>query len=207
MRRNYREGKGRRNALRLSSKIKISNHDSSLAESARQLLSDNSFLSKSVPKLLHGWIPEAQDFSAVQFKTERTEKGIVVSTNLDFIKINQFYHRRVSKSHSSISPAFILSNIYDIETDLYYASRNLSEISSSNVSSKLIDLRLQHLAERCAKSASDKDSFQDFVFKHQKTVREAYHSGNVTIKEVLKAIYAADRFKDWLGKHIAVRLK
>lgn len=197
-----KEGKGRRNAQRLSKKITVSNHDTSLAESARQLLLDNSFLNKSVPKLLLGWIPEAGDLGNIQFQTEKHEKGIIVSTNIDFRKANKFYHKRISPNHSSITPAYILSNIYDLETDLYYASRNLSEISSSNVTSKLIDLRLTHLANRCAKSNSDKDSFQNFVFCNQKTIREAYNHGTIGINEILKAIYNADKFKYWLGKHI-----
>jgi len=196
-----KEGKGKRNAQRLSRKITVSNHDPLLAESAMQLLLDNSFLKKSVPKLLLGWIPEAKDLRNIQFQTEKVEKGIVVSTNLDFSKVNEFYHRRISPNHSSITPAYVLANLYDIEKDLYYASRNLSEIASSNVTSKLIDLRLTHLANRCAKSNSDKDSFQNLIFCNQKTIRESYNQGNIDLKEILKAVYNADRFKDWLGKH------
>jgi hypothetical protein len=195
-----KQGKGRRNAERLSRKITVSNHDGSLAESARQLLLDNSFLKKSVPKLLLGWIPEAKDLGDIQFQTEKVEKGIVVSTNLDFKKLNEIYHRRISPSYSSITPAHILSNLYDIEIDLYYASRNLSEIASSNITSKLIDLRITHLANRCSKSNSEKDSFQNLVFCNQKTIREAYNQGQIELKEILKAIYNADRFKDWLVK-------
>jgi hypothetical protein len=196
-----KEGKGRRNATRLSRRIRVANHEDTLASSARTLLLDNEFLSKAVPQLMREWVPEV-NLSGLVFRSEKSEKGIVVSTNLNFDLLNSFYHLRIPASHSSLSTAFILTNLYDIETDLYYASRNLSEISSSNVESKLIDLRLIHLAERCSKSTSEKDSFQELVFNGQKTVREAYNSGKIDLQAILRAIYGADKFKDWLNKQI-----
>ena len=118
-----------------------------------------------------------------------------------FNKANEFYHRKISPKHSSISSAYILANLFEVETALYVASRNLSEIASSNVTSKLIDLRLTYLASRCAKSSSDKDSFQNFVFSDQRTIREAYNQGEIELKDILKAVYNAEKFKDWLCKY------
>lgn len=194
------EGKGRRNARRLEKKIKVVNHDSSLSESAKELLLDNDFLSQSVPELLRVYVPEIGEIHGMIFKTENSEKGIVVSTNIDFEKVNTLYHKRIPPSHSSLSPALILSHLYDIETDLYFSSRQLSEIATTPVATKLISAKFRHLARRCNKSDTQKDAFQDFVFKENKSIREAYNSGQIDLETVMKAIYEADRFKGWLAK-------
>jgi len=194
-----KEGKGRRNARRLEQKIKVVQHDSSLCESAKELLLDNDFLSESVPELLRVYVPEIE-IHGVLFKTENSEKGVVVSTNIDFEKVNTLYHKRIPPSHSSLSPGLILSHLFEIEIDLYFASRQLSEIATTPVATKLISAKLGHLARRCNKSDAQKDAFQDFVFKENKSIREAYNSGHVDLETVMKAIYEADRFKGWLAK-------
>lgn len=193
-----KEGKGRRAALKLAKKIILSNHDNSLASNAKRLFLDNSFLSQSVPLLVQGWIPEPIDFNKFQFCTEETGNGVTVTTNLNFDVLNSLYHKRVPISHSSLSPAYILSNIYDIESDLYFASRNLSELATSPLSSELLALRLSHLTMRCSKSQNQKDSFQDFIFSEQKKIREEFNLGHIPLEKLLEAIYNADKFKDWL---------
>ncbi|HXX36248.1 MAG TPA: hypothetical protein VEM15_17400 [Thermodesulfobacteriota bacterium] len=195
-----KEGKGRRNARRLEQRVKVVSHDSSLAESARKLLLDNDFLQLSVPEVLRAYVPEITSLHEVIFKTENTEKGIVVSTNLDFEKLNIIYHRRIPPSHSSLSPALILSHIYDIETDLYFSSRQLSEIATTPLATKLISARMGHLARRCCTSDAQKDAFQDLIFKDNKSIREAFNTGKIELETVIKAIFEADKFKDWLCK-------
>ncbi len=195
-----KEGKGRRSARRVEQKIKVINHEPSLSESAKELLLDNDFLSQSVPALLRVYVPEIGDTHGMLFKTENSKNGIVVSTNIDFQKVNMLYHKRIPPSHSSLSPALILAHLYDIETDLFYSSRQLSEIATTPLAAKLIAFKLGHLAKRCNKSDTQKDTFQDFVFKENKSIREAYNSGRITLETVMKAIYEADRFKGWLAK-------
>jgi hypothetical protein len=195
-----KEGKGRRNARRLEQKIKVVHHDNSLSESAKELLLDNNFLSRSIQELLKVYVPEIDDSHGMIFKTENSDKGIVVSTNIDFAKVNKFYHKRIPPNHSSLSPALMLAHLYDVETDLYFSSRQLSEIATTPVSTKLISAKLEHLANRCNKSNIQKDAFQDFIFQENKSIRDAYNSGKLDLETILKTIYKADKFKDWLAK-------
>ena len=195
-----KEGKGRRNASRLEQKIRAVHHDRSLSESAKELLLDNNFLSISVPELLKAYVPEIGDCRGMIFKTDNSDKGIIVSTNIDFVKVNMLYHKRIPPSHSSVTPALILAHLYDLETDLYFSSRQLSEIATTPVATKLISTKLEHLARRCNNSNIQKDAFQDFVFKENKSIRDAYNNGKLDLKTVLKTVYEAERFKSWLAK-------
>jgi len=193
-----KEGKGRRNAQRLSSKIEEFNYETSLNDAARRLFTSE-LTNEAVPRLLRHWIPEISEVSNLHFSAEKTEKGIIVSTNIDFEKANRIYHKRIPASHSSLSPAFILATLQSAEVALYFASRNVSEIATSAISSEIVSLRLSHLHNRCTKSTKERESFQDLIFEDHKTIRESYNSGSIEIDEILKAVYKARKFKIWLN--------
>jgi hypothetical protein len=199
-----KEGKGRRHALRLEKKIRVSNHDISVMESGKQLLLDNRFLAEAICLLINEAIPQIKiSASDIEFATEAVETGILVHSNLNFDKLNRLYHVNVSPADSSLSEALLLAHVFNVECDLYFAARQLSEIATSPVSSALIAKRFSHLARRCEKSIQNKDSFQEFVFKGNRTIRESYNSGEIAISEIVKIILKADRFKQWLdGKEI-----
>lgn len=194
-----KKGKGRRNASKLERKISVSNHDISVTESGKKILLDNDFISEAFRELIKDSIPQIKNLPPnIFFKTEAVEKGIIVHSNLDFEKLNFLYHMNVPPAHSSLSPALLLSLIFDVECDLHFAARQLSELATSPVSSKLIAKRFSHLADRCDKSNKHKDSFQDFVFKDNKTIRESYNSGAIPLSDIVKVILKATEFKKWL---------
>ena len=199
-----KEGKGRRNALRLEKKIVVSNHEESVAGSARQIILDNDFLSDAVPTLIKFAIPSLLEIpEGIIFKSEEIEKGIIIHSNLNFETLNRMYHKHVSPERSNLTPALILSKIFEIECDLYFASRQLSEIVTSTESSILIGKRFNYLVDRCTKSQTHKDTFQDFVFEQNRTIRESYNRGEIPLPDILKVIFRAEEFKKWLaGKDI-----
>lgn len=195
-----KEGKGKRTAIRLEPKIKNILHDESLVLSARDTILNNEYLSKSVPIMLKSLIPDIGEITNIHFCSEMTKNGIEIISNLDYEKLNFLYHKRVPKTHSSIDNGFILANIVSAEEDLYYSSRNLSEIATSPLTSALVSTRLSHLAFRSEKSANEKNKFQDFIFSNQKTIRESINSGEIDVQTILPVVYAAEKFKDWLSK-------
>lgn len=204
-----KEGKGRRMAARLSKRVTVSNYQETLSLGVRSQILDRGYLSHLYPVLLRSWMPELsqQDIESFVFHAEETKLGLVVVTNLNFDALNKLYHTRVSPSHSTLNEAFILSHLFDLETDLYHASRNLSEISSTEQKSQLIDLRLRYLAERCRKSSGEKTTFQRTVIPLMRTVREEFNAGRIPIEEIVRVILEAERFKSWLeGKSIDANL-
>lgn len=194
-----KEGKGKRDAIKVESRVRKFNYDISVNNAARTLFQDCKFLSEAVPNIILNWIPEAKELDSIVFRTEKVEGGIRVETNLNFDALNKYYHRRIPPSHSSVSIATILANLQDTEVSLYLSARNYSEIASSAVSSNLVGIRLSHLHERCKKSLENRDVFQELVFEGQYTIREAYNNGQVDIRSVLDAIYKAQNFKKWLS--------
>ncbi len=192
-----KEGKGKRVAMRLSRLIEEFKFETSINDASRELFTSETTKS-AVPKILQYWIPELSELSDVFFEPKQTEKGILVNTNIDFDKVNKLYHRRVPKSHSSISPAYILAILQSAEVSLYFASRNTSEIACSPITSEILKLRLIHLYNACSRSESSRNDFQDLVFDDHLTIRESYNQGQVQAKEIIRVILKADKFKSWL---------
>src|SRR5882724_3448648 len=193
-----KQGKGRRKALQLQKRLTSVQHDVSLADSAKALFLDNAFLAKAVPVLVKAFAPDVGQLDGLQFQTSERDNRILVTTNINFSALNRHYHRYIPETHSSLSSAFILTSLYDIECDLYFASRQLSEIATSPIATNLIKERLIYLAVRCTKSHNQKDSFQDFVFDDSKTIRDAFNSGKIPLASILPVIFKARDFKSWL---------
>lgn len=195
-----KEGKGRRAARRLEQHVEVIHHDDIVAQGAKEALLDQSYLKKAIPITIKRLLTLSEIPTDIEFQTEDTPKGIIVRSNIDYIKINQIYHQFVSPTHSSITPAFIFSNLFDVECDLYFSSNLLSEIATSPLRSDLILERLGYLVNRSQKSKGAISRFNEFVLNDTKTVREAINAKKVDINEMVEIIKKSRKFKDWLKK-------
>lgn len=195
-----KEGKGKRLARRLERNVSVIHHDKILADGAREVLLDQAYLKKAVKILLSILIPQIGTDYDFECASEITTNGIRFNTNIDFIKANILYHQRVSPTHSSLSPASILSHLYDVECDLYFASTLLTELATSKIRSDLMVERLSYLVNKRSKSEETINSFNDLVFNDAKALRESVNSNKLDMKEVINVIKKSRKFKEWLGK-------
>ncbi len=194
-----REGRGRRVANSFDEKIKKFNYSSDFTNNVKNIFLDESYLNKSAHSLIKNWIPELDKENLANFKIEESDNGFIVNTKLDFDRLNKYYGKYYPPSHSSLTPAYILSNIFDVETDLFHASNNLSEIISTPEKSKLIEIRLSYLMERYTKSKNQKENFLKTINPTFFTIRDDYNKGNLELNKIINAILHANKFKKWLG--------
>jgi hypothetical protein len=167
-------------------------------ESARADLDDTDYLRTTVAKLLSLWVPEyelkPQDFIKVKSRGER----FLIDTNLDFERLNSFYHQRVSPSHSSVTPALLVERVLSTRIDIAFALKYGTDIIVSDLSSQLMQLRIQGLLERRIASASNLTRFEDMIIPNTKSIREAINSGDLVFSDFLKLLEEAQKFKLWL---------
>jgi hypothetical protein len=193
-------GRGRRTAKRLAELIKVISHDKLVTDGARSSFLNQDYLKLAVDSVIKSLVPEVGHCNDLKFETQKLEKGIRVDTNIDFLKLNQLYHRRVSPKHSTITPAHILSDILNAEFQLYISSNNLTELATSSLSSNLIELKVNYLLSRSKKSKEHLTEFQDFIFSDAKSVREAFNSNRIDIADVTEVLRKSYKFKQWLAK-------
>lgn len=193
-----RPGKGRRLANKIQDKIQVTKHDHIILEGARKAFLDQEYIGTAAKIVVAEWVPEIGNASGVLFRTDKTAEGIRVETNLNFSALNAAYHKRISPTHSSITPASILMHILDLEKELYFSSRNLSELASSNLSAKLAESKIDYILARTTKSRETLSNFTNFLFKDAKAIREAVNSGEIDLDELVKVLQKSKRFKKWI---------
>jgi hypothetical protein len=161
---------------------------------------DENYLKTAIPAALNSMIPNLSVPKEIYFATEDTGKGIAVQTNLDFQALNSIYHRVVPARHSSLSPASILSELLEVECDLYFASTYLTEIASTELGSRLMADKITYLAHRRFVSRRNIEQFQQVVLGDARALREAINTGKVAISDALKIVRKPRKFKGWLAK-------
>lgn len=193
-----KSGKGRRTANRIRDLIEVKNHENIILEGARKSILDQEYINNSAKSILQSLIPEPINVDGVEFQTEKTESGLVVASNINYLELNKIYHKYVPPSHSTITPAIILSHTLDTESELYFSSNNLSEIATSALSSKLISNKVNYLLDKSLKSSESLKDFKEFIFNDAKSLREAVNNKQIDLDELIKVLKNSHKFKKWI---------
>lgn len=197
-----KDGKGRRLAQKIQDKIHVTKHDHIILEGTNKSILDQSYVESAARIVIKEIVPEFGDVLGVSFNTDKTNDGIVVATNIDFALLNGLYHRRVPPEHSSITPALILSHLMDVEKELYFASSNLSELASSNLSAKLAEQKIDYVLARSIRSSEALTHFTGFIFRDAKALREAVNTNRIDLDELISLLQKSKQFKKWVT-HLA----
>lgn len=192
-------GKSRRIANKIQDKIQVTNHDHSILEGARHSILDQKYILSAANLVLKSKLNSSVNFSDLIFHTEKQDKGIVVSTNANFMALNKIYHQSIPASHSIITPASILVEVLELEKELYFASNNVSEIAASRISSNLAQNKFDYIFEQSLKREQKISNFNEFVFDDAKKLRNAVNNGIIKSKEAIEIIHKSNKFKSWLS--------
>lgn len=193
-----KSGKGRRLAQRIEDKIQVTTHDRIILDGARHSILDQNYILAAVKLLIKETVPEITDVNDVVFQTAATTKGIEIQTNLDFTALNSAYHKKISPQHSSLSPSYILANLVDVESELYFSSLYLSELASSALNAKFAEQKINYLIAKSKKSANRLNNFTGFLFNDAKALSEAVNTGQVNLDDLVTVLLNSKRFKKWL---------
>ncbi|MGR9099979.1 MAG: hypothetical protein ACU826_05365 [Gammaproteobacteria bacterium] len=193
-----KSGKGRRLANKIQDKIVVTNHDHIILEGARHSILDQQYISQAAKSVLSSKLNNTANISQLEFFTEKTDRGIVVSTNANFLALNQIYHKIVPPEHSSITPASLLTDVIELEKELYFASSNVSEIASSHISSELAAIKFDYIFKQSQQTEEKVVGFNSIVFDNARDLRDAVNTGKVSSDDLVQVIRKAAKFKGWL---------
>lgn len=159
---------------------------------------DQSFVSSVVSDVIQVLVPKYQLPAKLIFNASRDKFGISIDTNADYDAINNVYHQHVSKKHSSINSAYLLTFLQEAHLDIYFSSKLTSEISTSQISSRILEKRFANILNIRKKSVEEIQVFTDLVLNEGYAIREAINSGKCNWIDYLKLLEKAERFKSWL---------
>lgn len=165
---------------------------------ARADISDDGFVRAAAIAILKNLVPIFDPPLDFRFSVINTGHGYAVDTNLNFDALNDIYHKSVSPSHSSLSPAYLLAHIIDARLDTYFAAHYMAEIITSPIYSDLIQLKHFDFLRRRQENAHELKIFNSIILQDVPTLREVINSKERSMADFLKLLDEAQRFRDWL---------
>lgn len=195
-----RRGYSKRSSNKIASFIKTTNFDKQLENEIIQDFQNPDYLNESVRSILNDLVPEFKLNGNFKFIQHKTAKGLITETDLDFKAINKIYHKYIPPSHSTINDAYLLSHIANIRTEVHAATKYNSEIATDYIYSNVMRIFFNNVIDKLNKSGTKIDFFQDFVFDGGKDIRSVINSKEKSMKDILKVLGQAKKFKNWLGQ-------
>jgi hypothetical protein len=159
---------------------------------------DQSFMSNVFSDVIQVLVPRYQLPNELVFNATRDRFGISIETNADYDAINNVYHQHMSKKHSSINSAYLLTFLQEAHLDIYFSSKLTSEIATSQISTRILEKRFANILNVNKKSVGEIQVFTDLVLNDGYAIREAINSGKCNWIDYLKLLEKAEKFKTWL---------
>lgn len=195
---NSAESKNR--ARYLSDRVHVPVANDQILQLARHDVKDLDFVVASVRALLKALVPEYIPPAPLRVEIATAKEGFVLLSNLDFTKINELYHQHVPLSHSSITRAYILSQILEARKELQLGSSVDSDIWVSDGVSAVLQQRVATIAKTLTKSKTDISYFHTVEFE-ARSYREVMNKKERTGQELVSFLQHEDtrKFKAWLA--------
>lgn len=166
-------------------------------------LSDNISTTASVEALIRSICPQYAIGTDFRFNLERENNGFYVDTNINFIQLNEQYHKVVPVEHSSITDAYIVSLLQGAYEATYFAGALNSEVAVHPIERAVQAKAIEAVVRRHKNSASQIESFIELTLTDGRAIREAVNSGAVSFTSVVKLLDSADKFRHWLREQPA----
>jgi hypothetical protein len=195
-----KSGKGRRISqrfLRNVNALSLDPHE--LPDEVLIDFSDSNYVEQSIIHMIKNYAPEYPNPDSIKFQLRRDNKSLLANTNIDFVTLNKFYHTRIPPIHSSLSPSYLLSHLYNLRGDIYFCNKFKSEITIDPINSGVFNIKYADLLQRQNISEEGLRLFQNFLFEDAKAVCETINRGERTFKDLLELISKAKKFQKWLA--------
>lgn len=163
-------------------------------------LDNPEFMRQAIELSLREKVPNASLGENWRFVPHRLSDGFFVETNLDFDRLNKEYLRSWPVEHSTLTPEFLLAELLEAYAGLHFASLHGTDVITSPLTSKIMQLKLQGLFQNRNKDIKEMDLFQHATIGKGTAIREAINNGERSFDEFLDLLEHATQFKCWLAE-------
>lgn len=201
-----KSGATNRAAIEFSKIAKVQNisegisDNSGLPSLARADLEDRDFVRRAIALSIKEKLPNMPLDGNWSFIPHRLKDGFFIETNLDFDKLNREYKKYWRVECSTLTPASLLTDLLEARVGLHFSSLHRSDVITTQLSSDIIQLRLQRIIESRLKNATEIELFQRVTIGKATAIREAINSGERSFDEFLDLLEHAAQFKSWLAE-------
>lgn len=143
-----------------------------------------------LPELLE--IEIIQDGNFVGFDTYK------VNSNIDLDYLTNEFHKRNPENTSPVDFSGFLLAIAESKGDIYISSDLESEIVTSDLYSKFIEIEIAEIIKKRVKSENEITLFEDYTLENCYSLGTAFNEGVISRRDLLNILEKADKFREWL---------
>jgi hypothetical protein len=169
----------------------------SLVESAKADIFDPNFTREAVRLIIEEKIPTANLPENFRFEPVKFKDEFIIDTNLDFNKLSLEYGKYWPKTHSTLSPALILSEILQAKASLGLSAAFDADVLTTSIASKIMDLKVAEVSMRTTSSRHKMTEFSEWALQG-KSIAGALHNGERSFHEFLDIAERSGEFKKWV---------
>src|SRR5690606_23709430 len=123
-----------------------------------------------------------------------------LNTNIDLNELNRIHKQNNPEVKYDIDYSGFLLSMAESKGDIHLASDLNSELVTSELYSKFIEIELIELISKRAKSQTELNLFKEYSLANCTSLGSAYVNGILSEKELLKIFEKSDKFREWLSK-------
>ncbi|QCK86216.1 hypothetical protein E8L99_10840 [Phreatobacter aquaticus] len=174
------------------------NRPESIIKICQDDLIDVNFSNEIARKIIRHLTPDYIIDNNFRFDLIKINDGYAIDTNIDFDLANEIYHKKIPPSHSTLSPAYIMSHFVTARADTFFSAYYMSEPVISPLYSEIIQEKHMEFLVRRRSHDNEIALFHDIILPNFPLIRESINNGDRSFSEFSALLEKADRFKQWI---------
>lgn len=186
-----RPGFSRRTARSIFDKAQVFENDKSVIQDITKDLEDETYMKKVIYSSLKEIVPDFPiELDSITSKLLTSQGLLSLSTNINYDDVNKF-------SGLNIDSHAIIGDLINSRLDAYQATKYNSDIHTSQISSRLLQEKINDLMNRTVFHGTQINLFNEHVLDG-KSVKNAINKGERNLEDLCRFLERADKFKEWL---------
>lgn len=180
-------------------------YTSDITEQIKADFQNVGLLTKTLPIYIQERVPNFEMPSNLQVEIIKESSfgpfdAYSLKSNIDIEKLNQESKELNGERHYDFNYSGFLLALSESKGDIFISSHFESELVTSKLYSEFINQQFQDIIQRRLKSQENLELFEEYALSDYHTIGDAFVSGIVSPKDLLKLFEKADKFRDWLLK-------
>ncbi len=189
-------GAGRRMGTKVCDRIAKRRFDPKRAFDWVEQVSNNGDSDHFVGELVKALAPKNLSTCNLRFRVHREGDRYVIDSSVDFDALDRSY-RAIATDDSHLTPAWILSHLYEGRANLAEAAETASEVGADPLEALLAKAQIEACVERARAGRASIQLFQEVVLD-ARSVGDAIATGQRNFDDLRQLIAEAAKFRDWV---------
>jgi hypothetical protein len=178
-------------------------YEQGITDQIRNDFGNKEFLKSALPIYISSIVPQYEAPKEIKVDIVKDSsfgqfEAYSLNSNLNLEIINKILQQNNPDGFHPIGYGGFFLSIAEAKGDIYIASHFDSELVTSDLYSKFINLEFSELIQRRTKSLENVLIFKEHILTDCYSIGEAYINHSVSNTELLELLQKADKFRNWL---------